>query len=250
MPLLTGEYATMISGSRDTEDSGARPEDQPASPTVAASATSGLASRLRTLTAPYHVRAERAGIVRDIVRGHATKAGHILLLRNLLLVYEALEQGLTFHRATAGTGRFFRPALFRAPAIARDLAALSGPAWRESLAPLPEGVAYAGRVAAAADRGAGEGLIGHAYTRYLGDLSGGAVVRAALVRHVGLTPDAAAFFSFPDVEDPEALKAAFRDDLDRAESETVSPDAIVAGAIEAFECNIALSEAVKTAAAE
>lgn len=53
---------------------------------------------LRTKT--LHVEAERTGIIRDLLRGEASREGYVLLLRNLLPAYQAMEQGLHRHRSS------------------------------------------------------------------------------------------------------------------------------------------------------
>src|SRR5271167_815901 len=91
----------------------------------AATCQEGLSERLRTATAALHARAERSGIVAEILRGRVTRTGYALYLRNLLAAYAALEDGLRRHRAHRAVGRFLRPELERAGAIARDLEAIA-----------------------------------------------------------------------------------------------------------------------------
>ena len=55
-------------------------------------------------TKALHVEAERSGIIRELLRGSATRDGYILLLRNLLPAYQAMEKGLARHIKTPGLG--------------------------------------------------------------------------------------------------------------------------------------------------
>jgi heme oxygenase len=206
----------------------------------------GLAAALRERTRALHVQAERSGIVREILRGRASRHGYALLLRNLLPAYRELERGLERHRHAPGVRAAARPVLYRAPALAADLAALCGPAWSRSLPLLPAGERYADRVAAAGSRD-GARLIGHAYARYLGDLSGGQILRRLLGRSLGLGPGCLAFYDFPDIPDPEGFKAGYRAALDRAALEIVDVDGVVEEAAAAFRLNIEVSEAVLAA---
>jgi heme oxygenase (biliverdin-producing, ferredoxin) len=212
----------------------------------AAQISPGLAHRLRERTAGLHRQARLTGFMRDILRRKATLGGYALLLRNLWPVYSGLEAALERRRALPGAGRFARPILYRASAIARDLAVISGPDWAEQVPLLEAGQAYAARVAAAATWD-GEGLIAHAYTRYLGDLNGGQVVRDVLCKTIGLGAGKNAFYTFEGSVPLEELRAEFRHDLDRAGSEIASPSAVIEEAARAFECNIALSRAVHDA---
>lgn len=204
----------------------------------------GLAATLRARTAALHATAERSGIVRDLILGRADRGGYALLLRNLLPAYAALERGL---ERWAGHPAAL-PALARVPALEADLAALLGPGWREAADLLPAGARYARRVARAAERGGGA-LLGHAYVRYLGDLSGGQALRRSLARSLGLGPEALAFHDFPTIADRAAFKRGLRATIDAAGREAGVPAEAVAAAREAFRLNAALSLAVRAAAA-
>jgi heme oxygenase len=218
------------------------PVDSPASPDGA-----GLAARLRAATAALHRRAERSGIVADLLRGRPERAGYALMLRNLLPVYRAIEDGLVRHRATPWLRPFADPALFRSAAIAGDLSAMDEAGGWASLPLLPAGARYATRVARAA-AGDGGRLIAHAHVRTLGDLSGGQLMAGLLARSLALPPGALRFYEFADVPDLAAAKAAWRQALDAAAPHLAAPDEVVREARIAFRLNIALAEAVRAAA--
>jgi heme oxygenase len=204
-----------------------------------------LSEALRARTAELHRQAERAGIVNDILRGEATRHGYALLLRNLLPAYEAMEQGLDRHRATRGTGLFAKHGLYRATALRADLAALAGDDWARTTPLLPAGAAYRDRLTVAAG-GDGARLIAHAYARYMGDLSGGQILKTLLGRSMALSDAELAFYDFPGIADPRAFKAEFRDALDRAGGQVADFDAVVEEGTIAFQLNIAVSNAVQT----
>jgi heme oxygenase len=207
----------------------------------------GLAALLREGTRRLHVQAERAGIVRDLLRGRASLAGYVLLLRNLLPAYEALEQGLERHRGAPGVRAIGWAPLFRAPALAADLAGLHGAGWRAELGVLPAGVRYAERIAAVAAADDGTRLLGHAYARYLGDLSGGQILRRLLAKSLGLTPATLAFYDFPAIADAEAFKDQVRIAFDQATPELPDVAGVVEEAKLAFQLNIEVAEAVQAA---
>jgi heme oxygenase len=206
----------------------------------------GLAARLRAGTAALHQRAERAGIVADLLRGRATRGGYALLLRNLLPAYRAIEDGLWQHRDAPALRPFARPELFRAARIRDDLAVLCGPD-AAALPLLPAGARYAHRIARAA-AGSGGRLLAHAYVRTLGDLSGGQLFPTLLARSLALPPEALTFYRFPDVPDLGAARAAWRAALDPAGALLGNVDDIVREARIAFRLNIALAEAARSAA--
>lgn len=198
---------------------------------------------MRERTRALHGQAERSGIIAAILRGQADRAGYGLLLRNLLPVYQALEAGLERHRATPGVGLLAEPAVFRARAIVRDLDHLYLDDWCEGLPVLPSAERYRAAVADAA-RGDGIRLIAHAYVRYLGDLSGGRMMRGLVARSLRLPDEALGFYAFPDIADPDRFKGDYRRAIDRAGRVIGDAGAVVEEAARAFRLNIDLSEAV------
>ncbi|MFD2184420.1 heme oxygenase (biliverdin-producing) [Rhodoplanes azumiensis] len=240
------------SGDRDATADAAPPTAAPAPPSTPPSADEirriGLSSALREVTAPLHRQAEKAGAISDIVRGRSSRAAYALLLRNLHAVYEAIERGLDRHRDSPAVRHIVRDEVFRAGAIALDLENLCGGTAAAAAVPLlPEGRAYAAAVAEAA-AGDGVGLIGHAYTRYLGDLSGGQTVSQVLARTLGLDAGMRNIYRFAGIGDLDAYKNGYRAAIDRAAFETERPDTILAEAMRAFRLNIALFWAVQAAA--
>lgn len=211
--------------------------DDPFPPIVTA-----LYLRTRTL----HVEAERTGIIRDLLRGEATREGYVLLLRNLLPAYQAMEQGLARHRGSPALDRLIDFRLDRATALEADLVALCGKRWSQGVPLLAEGERYARRIDKAAE-GDGTRLIAHAYTRYLGDLSGGQILQRLLARSPGLQPTELSFYDFPRFSDLDALKADYRQALDNAGALAADPQALIEEGAIAFSFNIDLSCAVKSA---
>lgn len=205
--------------------------------------TLGLATALRIHTRAVHAAAERSGIVREILRGTASRQGYVLLLRNLVPVYQHMEGELERLRGSPGVGALAYRDLYRSRALESDLEQLAGSDWRDSLSVLPAAERYAQRVLVAAS-GDGQQLIAHAYTRYLGDLSGGQVLRRLLHRSLGLDASLLSFYEFPGIPDIAVFKAQYRRNLDRAGREIADPAGVLDEALVAFRLNMALSEAV------
>jgi heme oxygenase len=202
----------------------------------------GFANSLRERTASLHRKAERTGIVGAMIAGQVTRAGYALFLRNLLPAYCALEAGLARQRSTLAVTALFREELARAPAIEADLVHLAGPDWADRLALLPQGVAYADRISAAAE---GEGflLIAHAYARYLGDLGGGQVLKRLLGNLVDFDGNCLSFYEFLEIADVGAFARDYREALDAAAAHCADVGPVIDEAVVAFELNIDLSEA-------
>jgi heme oxygenase len=197
---------------------------------------------LRARTAPLHREAERSGIIHDLLTGRAQRDSLVLLLQNLLCVYQALETGLMAHKGSALLGELCRPELYRAPAIATDVEALGG---TDEL--LPEALCYAERVTQSAE-GDGTRLLAFAYVRYMGDLSGGQILNRLLCRSFSLTN--LAFYSFPKIPDLQEFRQNYRAALDRAGAKLPDPAPVVDTALQAFRLDIDLSVAVARRAQE
>jgi heme oxygenase len=212
----------------------------------AGAAASGFAAVMRDRTKLVHREAERTGFVAELIRGRATRDGYALFLRNLVPAYAAMEHALEAHRGKPILGAFADPRLARLPALESDIAAIAGPAWASTLPLVNEAQAYAAAIEEAA-RGEGLRLVAHAYARYLGDLSGGQILKPLLGRAFGLGPDMLAFYDFPEFPDLHAPKLAMRDALDAIPAAGPEAEPIVAEALTAFRHNIALSEAVQAA---
>jgi len=149
-------------------------------------------------------------------------------------VYRHLEAGFAAHRDTVLLRPLYLPELFREHALATDLEFLARADWRRTLKPSAAAQRYAARLRALS-QGPAALLVAHAYTRYLGDLSGGQILRRVAARALGLTgPDGLAFYDFPQIPDLAAYKQAFRARLDALPLPLAQQAELVAEANRAF----------------
>ena len=173
---------------------------------------SPLATALREGTIELHREAERAGIMRELLRGRVTRSEYCALLRNLHALYATLEASLLRHAAEPAISRISLPVLARGAALASDLESLHGARWEQEIPLEAAMVRYVERLDDVA-RTAPRALLAHAYVRYLGDLSGGQIVRRVIASALALTEDSGqAFYRFSEA--PEVLAARLRSTLD------------------------------------
>jgi heme oxygenase len=203
---------------------------------------------LRERTMRLHAKAERSGVLADILRRNCDRGGYALLLRNLLPAYERLEAELSARAAHPVLGIFAHRALCRSDRLRADLRNIQGDDWERSLPLLESSAAYVAGITGAAV-GNGLRLVSHAYVRYFGDLSGGQVIKKILGKSLSLPSDVLTVYEFPEV-DVAALKVKMRDALDRAERFTDDPHMLVIEAMSAFEYNIGVSREVHDALAQ
>jgi len=213
---------------------------------VEESALGSIVTALYLRTKTLHVEAERTGIIRDLLRGEASRDAYVLLMRNLLPAYQAMERGLEHHRGSPGLGLLAGYRFDRALTIESDLVALCGERWNHDIPLLAAGEIYASRIAQVTE-GDGGGLIAHAYTRYLGDLSGGQILQRLLARSLQLRPSELSFYDFSRFSDLDALKADYRKALELAGTLALDTRAVIEEGAAAFSLNIDLSRAVQSA---
>ena len=91
-------------------------------------------------------------------------------------------------------------------------------------------------------------LIAHTYVRYMGDLSGGQVLKRMLGRTLGIGPDGLSFYDFPGIDDVVAFKADYLAAISEAASTSADIKRVTDEAVAVFELNIDVSIAVLEAA--
>ena len=120
-----------------------------------------------------------------LLKGEIEKSAYVLFLRNLEPIYEALERGLVFHADAHGISAIIVQSLFRLPSLHRDLAFLHGADWRIEVPQLDACSAYVDHLNAIQSTVPAR-LEAHAYVRYLGDLSGGQMLRKIVSQSLNL----------------------------------------------------------------
>jgi heme oxygenase len=195
--------------------------------------------RLRNATRIQHEQAEESGFMSALIAGELPLAGYSALAGQLWPVYAALEEAAVDLRDHPVVGPFIADELFRLPALEADLAHLLGPDWRQAIPASAAAADYAARIRKVAAEWP-EGYVAHHYTRYLGDLSGGQILRRVLQRIYGLSDAGLTFFVFDGIPKPKPFKDAYRDRLDRINLDAAGQNRVIAEAGLAFELNTAV----------
>lgn len=209
------------------------------SPAATDSATEPLSQALRTATRDAHDRAHHSTYMETLLAGGLTLDGYARLATQYYFIYRTLEDATQAMRNDPIGRGFALAELTRLPALSRDLEFLLGPRWKVTIDPGPATTRYCQRMRAVAfDSSAG--LVAHHYTRYLGDLAGGQVVRALLKNTYGVTEDGALFYHFDQISNPHAFRTRYRQLLDTAPWSLRERRHILDEAVIAFELNIAV----------
>ncbi|SNX58005.1 heme oxygenase [Streptomyces sp. TLI_55] len=200
---------------------------------------------IRTASHEQHVEAETSSFMSDLLGGRLGVDAYARYTEQLWFVYEALESGADRLASDPVAGSFIQPELYRLGALERDLEHLRGPGWRTGLSALPATRAYADRVRECAERWPA-GYIAHHYTRYLGDLSGGQLIRDKAERTWGFARkgDGVRFYVFEGIANPAAFKRGYRELLDAVRADDLEKQRIVAECKRAFALNTAVFRAL------
>jgi heme oxygenase len=208
--------------------------------TLAASASVAepFAVRLRTQTQSAHTRAENAGFMSTLMGGAGSVDQYVALIGQYFFIYEALERVGDSFRTDAVGEAFISDALLRREALEADLAYFSGPTWRDTIEPLPATLAYIQRLEEVASNSAL--FVAHHYLRYLGDLSGGQIIRVMVQRHYGIPAEGLNFLIFTEVPKPKPFKDAYRVALEDAAWSADDRDAFILEVDRAYGLNFDL----------
>jgi heme oxygenase len=193
---------------------------------------------IRTASHEQHSEAETSAFMSDLLGGRLGVDAYARYTEQLWFVYEALETGVERLASDPVAGPFVRPELLRLGALERDLRHLRGPDWRAGLSALPATREYADRVRYCAEHWPG-GYVAHHYTRYLGDLSGGQIIRDKAERTWGFARkgDGVRFYVFEDIPNPAAFKRGYRERLDAIGADRLERQRIVTECKNAFALN-------------
>ncbi|MGV8885858.1 MAG: heme oxygenase (biliverdin-producing) [Microbacteriaceae bacterium] len=168
---------------------------------------------LRERTRSGHSASEGASFMDDLMTGKGSRDDYIAMVAQHFFIYEALESAAAAMADDAVARSFISPHLTRLPALQADLQFLLGDEWRDQISPLPTTAAYVERINTTAATWSG-GFVAHHYTRYLGDLSGGQIIRTLMQRQFGFETNGVGFYLFDQIAKPKQFKEHYREQLD------------------------------------
>jgi len=177
------------------------------------SAVLPFSQALRERTRGGHSASEGASFMDDLMTGKGSRDDYVSLVAQHFFIYEALEAAAEKMKDDADAAAFITPQLTRLPALESDLEFLIGPDWRSAISPLPTTARYVERIQTVAATWSG-GFIAHHYTRYLGDLSGGQIIRTLMQRQFGFETNGVGFYLFDEIAKPKEFKDVYRAQLD------------------------------------
>ncbi|MBP0017784.1 MAG: heme oxygenase (biliverdin-producing) [Cyanobacteria bacterium SBLK] len=197
-----------------------------------------LATMLREGTKKEHTMAENMGFIKCFLKGVVEKTSYRKLTANLYFVYSAMEEEMERHQDHAVLSPMYFPELNRKQSLERDLFFYYGANWRNEAALTPEGQKYVDRIREISNTHP-ELLLAHLYTRYMGDLSGGQILKKIAQRGMNLAEgEGTSFYEFKDIPDEKAFKHNYRQTMNELPIDMATAKAIVEEAKSSFKANM------------
>ena len=199
-----------------------------------------LSESLKIGTAVSHQAAEDVHFVKDFIRGKIDRRLYSQLVTMLFHVYAALEECLDEHAPSRFPSCHFPIELRRKQSLQEDMDFWHGNT-QSAMAMTAATKDYVDRIQYLAHHDPLL-LLAHAYTRYLGDLSGGRILARVARKAMNLGEEGLAFYEFQDIESPKKFKDQYRKALDELFLTAAEVQKLVAEANVAFVLNMRLFE--------
>ena len=199
-----------------------------------------LAGQLREGTKKSHTMAENTGFVACFLKGVVEKTSYRKLISDLYFVYKAMEEEIDRlvqedHPVIKHIG--FKE-LFRRQTLEKDLEFYYGNNWLDQIKISDSAQSYVNRIRLVANESP-ELLVGHHYTRYIGDLSGGQILKKIAKKALNLRgDDGLNFYEFKLIEDEKLFKKSYSETLNKLPIDQKIADNIIEEANEAFAYNM------------
>ena len=204
---------------------------------------SDFAKELKEGTKKSHSAAENTKFVASFLRGVLDPEEYRKLIGNFYFVYSAMEEEMRLfadmkHRSLNKI--YFPKELDRTPALEQDLRYYYGPIWRSHIEQSEACKTYVHRI-----KSLGQEdpllLLAHHYTRYIGDLSGGQILKG--IAQNALNPpkgEGLHFYDFPNIKDAKEFKNLYRSRLNSIKFSESQKNALITEANYAFRLNMYL----------
>ena len=203
-----------------------------------------LAIALKEGTKESHSAAENTKFVASFLRGVVDYEEYRKLLTNFYYVYDTMEQRI---RETEDpmVQAVRSENLERKEGIERDLEYYYGVDWKEKQIPSEACNKYCARINEIAEERP-HLLVAHHYTRYIGDLSGGKILKEITARVLN-PPEGKGldFYEFPSIPNAKLFKQNYRAVLDNLGTTTAQEKELIEEANYAFKLNMFMFDEIQ-----
>jgi heme oxygenase (biliverdin-producing, ferredoxin) len=200
-----------------------------------------LSKRIREETKKSHTMVENTGFITCFLKGVVETKSYTKLMSDLYHVYTTMEEQFVKYKEHSIISKVYYPELFRKESIENDLKYYLGSNWKEQLTQTDSCKSYVNRIKIISPYL----LIAHQYTRYIGDLSGGQVLKGIAQTALGVDDNAMNFYIFKDIPNEKEFKNKYRNTLDLLPLEQDHIDKIIEEANYAFKLNMNIFKEVE-----
>uniref|UniRef100_A0A8C4V1W3 heme oxygenase (biliverdin-producing) n=1 Tax=Falco tinnunculus TaxID=100819 RepID=A0A8C4V1W3_FALTI len=206
-----------------------------------------LSELLKEGTKESHDRAENTQFVKDFLKGRIKKELFKLATVALYFTYSALEEEMDRNKDNPVFAPLYFPLeLHRREALVKDLKYFYGEDWKEKIQCSEATQHYVDRIHHVGQHEP-ELLVAHAYTRYMGDLSGGQVLKKVAQRALKLpsTEEGIQFYVFDNISNAQQFKQLYRARMNALDLDKNTKERIVEEANQAFRFNMQVRTPLK-----
>ncbi len=195
-----------------------------------------LSELFKECTSQKHNEIEQKEFFKQLFAHKLSEKSYLQYIVDLHLIYKSLEEGIRRNLGDVRLKALYNKALERSSYLEKDIRSFSS---ENRISPSREGQEYAKHLSELAQK-APYLLIAHAYTRYLGDLSGGFVLKKQV--EANFPGGHVAFYNFEDllgVETPtrkaSQFKSSWKATLDGLSFTPNERELLVKEAVKAFD---------------
>jgi len=213
-------------------------------------AVEDFAAQIKQGTKESHSAAENTKFVASFLRGVLDPQEYRKLIANFYYVYSAMEEEVEALKDHPVVGKINLPELPRKESLKEDLSYYYGTSWETEIKQSEACVKYVNRIREVA-KDDPKLLVGHHYTRYLGDLSGGQILRG--IAENSLKPEKGkglSFYDFSEISDSKKYKKVYRQLLDGLDVGQDDVDNIIREANYAFKLNMYMFDELQGSASK
>ncbi|XP_075035190.1 heme oxygenase 2 [Mixophyes fleayi] len=203
-----------------------------------------LSELLKEGTKESHDMAQNTKFVKDFLKGQIKREVFKLATVALYYTYSALEEELDRNKENMAIAPMYFPLeLHRTEVLKKDLCYFYGEGWEDLIQCSEATQDYVDRIHHLGHHRP-ELLVPHAYTRYMGDLSGGQVLRKVAQRalHLPSTEEGIQFYVFDNVTRATQFKQLYRARLNTLDLDSETKESIIEEAKRAFLFNMQIFE--------
>ena len=193
-----------------------------------------FSKKIKKDTSKSHSMAENTGFVTNFLAGVVDKESYKQLIADFYFIYTALEEQVDKFKDDPFIAPIAFDELKRVPALEKDCEFYWGENWKNTISPTDACKNYVKRVKKISPKF----LVGHHYTRYLGDLSGGQILKNIANKSMNLNGEGLAFYEFEGISNPGNFKNRYRTALDNLPITWSDGELIINEANYAFKLNM------------